>query len=241
MVNEFAYAGDGDPHEALSGARELIRRVRAAQRASWFPLLVFAAVTFVAIPVERYSGRHVGPCSTIYASHGADLRCVGYSTGAFVYWPLALVLAYVAIAAFYRRQARERGLGSPVGPYIVAGVILAAVVTIAAIWAAHHAPLGAYDILGLHVQAGPTLISRLISPACAIGLALMVLAWAERNIALLGFTLGYLFIVLVPVTFGWVATPPWTYIPHLVIPGGVLLLGAVGFALAQRPARLSAA
>src|SRR5580692_2853537 len=141
MVNEFAYAGDGDPHEALSGARELIRRVRAAQRASWFPLLVFAAVTFVAIPVERYSGRHVGPCSTIYASHGADLRCVGYSTGAFVYWPLALVLAYVAIAAFYRRQARERGLGSPVGPYIVAGVILAAVVTIAAIWAAHHAPL----------------------------------------------------------------------------------------------------
>ena len=76
---------------------------------------------------------------------------------------------------------------------------------------------------------------------CAIGLGLLVLAWAERNIALLGFTLGYLVIVLVPVTFGWVAAPPWTYIPHLVIPGGVLLLGAIGFALAQRPARLSAA
>jgi hypothetical protein len=240
MVNEFAYAGDGDPREALSRARELVRRVRAAQRATWFPLLVLAAVTFAAIPIERY-GRHVGRCETTYTLHGAGLRCVAYSTGTFVYWPIALVLAYIAIAAFYRRQSRERGLGTRVGPYVIAGIILAAAVTIAALWAAHNAPLGGYDLLGLHVLAGPTLLSRVISPASAIGLGLLVLAWAERNIALLTLTLGYLVIVLAPVTFGWVVAPPWTYIPHLVIPGSLLLLGAIGFALAQRSARLSAA
>ena len=241
MVNEFAYTGDGDPREALSRARELVRRVRAAQRATWFPLLVLAAVTFAAIPVERYGGRHVGPCATILTPHGTGFACVAYSTSAFVYWPIALVLAYVAIAAFYLRQSRIRGLGTRVRPYIVAGIILAAAVTAAALWTAHRAPLGGYDVLGLHVRAGPSLIGRLASPACAIGLGLLVLAWAERHVALLVFTLGYLVIVLAPVTFGWVATPAWTYIPHLVVPGGTLLLGAAGFGLAQRSARLSGA
>jgi hypothetical protein len=238
MVNEFAYAGDGDPREALSRARELVRRVRAAQRATWFPLLVLAAVTFAAIPVERYGGRHVGPCATILTPHGTGLACVAYSTSAFVYWPIALVLAYVAIARFYLYQSQLRGLGTRVRPYIVAGVILAVAATVAALWAAHRASFGGYDVLGLHVRARPTLIGRLASPACAIGLGLLVLAWAERNLALLVFTLGYLVIVLAPVTFGWVVTPPWAYVPHLVIPGGVLLLGAAGFGLAQRSARL---
>ena len=80
---------------------------------------------------------------------------------------------------------------------------------------------------------------RLASPAGAIGLALLVLAWAERNPALLVFTLGYLVIVLVPITFGWVIPlSPWSFLPRLVIQGSVLLLGGIGFALAQRPARL---
>lgn len=45
MTTESAFAGDG-PHRLLPGARELAQRVRQAQRATWFPLLVFAAVTF---------------------------------------------------------------------------------------------------------------------------------------------------------------------------------------------------
>jgi len=93
---------------------------------------VFAAVTFAAIPVERYGGRHVGPCGTIFTPHGTGFACLSYSTAAFVYWPIALVLAYVAIAAFYLRQSQRRGLGTRVGPYIVAGIILSVLVTVAA-------------------------------------------------------------------------------------------------------------
>jgi hypothetical protein len=72
---------------------------------------------------------------------------------------------------------------------------------------------------------------------------LLVLAWAEHNPALLAFTLGYLVIVLVPVDFGWVMVHPrpWFFLPHLVIDGSVLLLGALGFGLAQRSARQAAA
>jgi hypothetical protein len=56
---------------------------------------------------------------------------------------------------------------------------------------------------------------RLTTPEAAIGLALLVLAWTERNRALLLLTVGYLAVVL--------------------------LLGGIGFALARRPSRLAAA
>jgi hypothetical protein len=236
MTTESAYAGD-DPHRLLSSIGELAHGVRRAQRAAWFPLLAFAAVTFAAIPVERY-GHYAATCRAVPAAGPAARACVAYSTAAFVYWPIALVLAYAAIAGFYIRRSRARGVGTRVRPYVIAGIAVAIAVTCAALWAAHNPFVGEQDILGLHVAAAPPgLFSRLASPACAIGLALLVLAWAERSRALLVFTLGYLAIVLVPVTFGWAMTRPWFYLPHLVIDGTVLLLGGVGFALARRPAR----
>ena len=77
---------------------------------------------------------------------------------------------------------------------------------------------------------------RLLDPPGAIGLALLVLAWLERHVALLLFALGYLAVVLVPINFGWGAHWGRTrgFVPQLVINGGVLLLGSAGFALAQR-------
>ena len=251
MTTESAFAGD-DPRRLLSGAHELARRVRRAQRATWFPLLVFAAVTFAAVPVDRY-GHYAMSCHGVHSpglatpgQAGPGLAgpglvgkvCSVYSVAGFVYWPIALVLAYAAIAAFYLHQSRARGVGSRVRPYVIVGVIIAVLLTGAALWAAKHPPAGVQDVLGWHM-AGDGLYARLASPATAIGLALLVLAWAERHPALLGFTLGYLVIVLVPVDFGWVMAHPWPwfFLPHLVIDGSVLLLGAFGFGLAQRPAR----
>ena len=64
-----------------------------------------------------------------------------------------------------------------------------------------------------------------------------MLAWAERNRALLLLTVVYLGDVHVPVTFGGVQyNPPW-YTKPVVSQGTVLLLGGIGFALAQRPRR----
>ena len=241
MLNEFAYAGDGDPHDALSRARDLVRRVRAAQRATWFPLLVFAAVIFAAIPVQRYSGYHVAACKTFPVPPdlgGLGRACFAYSDALFVYWPIALILAYVAIAAFYAYKSRERGVGTTVRPYVIAGIVLAVVLTGAALWAAYHVQING---AGLVTDSASTVIVRLASPVSAVGIALLVLAWAERNLALLVFTLGYLLIVLTSVTFGWVLNGHWGFMPRLVIAGSLLLAGAVGFALGQRPALLSAA
>ena len=221
MATEAAYPGD-DPDRLLSNTRELAQRVRKEQRATWFPLLVIAALTFASIPVRRYSGHHLD-CLAV------PRICTVYSDADFVYWPIALVLAYVAIAAFYIRRSRARGVGTRVRPYAIAGVIVAVALTGAALWELHNPPLDPIGLNGLPY--------RLASPGAAIGLTLLVLAWAERNRALLLLTLAYLAAVLVPTTFGWIQhAPPWYSLPAIT-QGSVLLLGGIGFALAQRPLR----
>ena len=108
--------------------------MRKEQRATWFPLLVFAAVTFAAIPVVRYSGRHLGPCLAV----PSGMICKAYSSAELVYWPIALVLAYVAIAAFYIGRSRARGVGTRVRPYAIAGIIIALALTGVALWESHN-------------------------------------------------------------------------------------------------------
>jgi hypothetical protein len=233
MTTETAYPGD-DPRRLLQDTRELAQRARRAQRATWFPLLVFAAVTFAATPVYRYGG-YQSTCVAVPGPGplGAPGRvCLVYSNAQFVYWPIALVLAYVAIAAFYIRRSRARGIETRVRPYATAGILIAVALTGAAIWEAHNPSvrpgMGLTD-LGL----------RLAAPAVAIGLALLVLAWAERNRALLLLAAVYLAVVLAHLSFGWVMDPGsrWYFVPRLVVDGSMLLLGGIGFALAQRPLR----
>ena len=222
MTTETASPGD-DPQRLLSNTRRLAQRVRRQQRATRFPLLVFAALTFASIPVRRYSGHHLD-CVAV------PRVCTVYSDAEFVYWPIALVLAYVAIAAFYIRRSRERGVGTRVRPYAIAGIVVAVVLTGAALWELHNPPAG--NPTGLSGLA-----HGLASPGAAVGLALLVLAWAERNRALLLLTLAFLAAVLGPSTFGWLQyNPPWYSLPA-VWQGSVLLLGGIGFALAQRPLR----
>jgi hypothetical protein len=63
-----------------------------------------------------------------------------------------------------------------------------------------------------------------------------VLAWAERNRALLVLALAYLAVVRAPIGFGWAdGRTLWGFLPQLVYGGSVLLLGGIGFAVAQRP------
>jgi len=230
MTSGTAFSGD-DPRQLLSGTRELTNQVRRTQRATWFPLLVLAAVTFAAIPF-RYSPHRLGTC----AATETVRVCTAYPPALLVYWPTALVLAYVVIAAFYIRRSQARGVGTRVRPYVVAGIILALAMTGSLLWTLYHPLAFTLDGTGLF-SAGPALHSY----PFAIGLALVVLAWAERNGALLALALGYSAVVLLAITFGSVSGHGVLGFPvQLVIPGSVLLLGGIGFLLAQRPWRRAA-
>ena len=230
----------GTPDELLSASRDLTRRVRSVQRAAWFPLLLFAALFLPAVLIDRY-GHYARTCRTLEVDGQAGRVCAVYSNWSFAYWPVALLLAYVVIAGYYFRRSSRRGVGTRVRPYVVVGVIFAMVFTGVSLWGAHHPPIGPQDILGLHLDAGSSITMffyRLPGPASAIGFALLVLAWVERSPLLAVFSVGYLAIVLWPVNFGWViAHPsPWFFLPRLVVPSLVLLLGGVAFAVAHGPA-----
>jgi hypothetical protein len=225
------------PHEVLAGLRELTRRVRAAQRGAWFPLLLLGLLVLGGILVDRLTFHaSTGPCPQAAAGTG----CVLVKQGSPLYWTLGLALAYLATAVFYIRRSRERGVGSPIRPYVVAGVVVVALIAPARFWDAGQTS-GAVDVWGLHFHATPgteAFLARLTGRATSVGLPLLVLAWVERNRALLLFTLAYLVIELIPVTFGLAhvsVASPWSAVPHLVVPAVFLLLGALGFALAERP------
>ena len=233
MTNESA---DEARHQ-LTHARALAHQVRHAQRATWFPLLVFALLTFLSIPMVRLGHPDVVACrSTGTLPNGLPGRvCVVHNSATWIYWPIALVVAYIVIALFYRTRAQARGLASRAMPYVVAGVVIAAAVTAVAIWAAHRVFVGQRDILGWHVDAGE--FYRFAGPAAAIGIALFVLAYLERSVALLAMTIVYLFVVAAPYDSRVTSTSPWGFAAHIAVDGAVLLAGAIGFALAQRPLR----
>lgn len=228
-------SSSADSADLLAGIRGLALEVRLAQRGAWLPLLLVAAVTAGAIPVDRY-GHYVRACGAIPG--GAGEICTRYSAASLWYWPTALVLAYVMAGCFYIRRSRRRGVGTPTGPYLVSGAVLALVLAGLSLWAAHH-PVIQAQVLGLHVRSGASLAaigSRLISASAAAGLALVLLARLERSWAVAVVALTYVVVTLAPVDFGWVMARPssWSFLPHLVIDACVLLAGAAAIGLAQR-------
>ena len=84
------------------------------------------------------------------------------------------------------------------------------------------------------------LINGLAGPLAAIGLALLVLAWVERHWALLAYTLVYLAIGIVQGNQVIHSSSPWFFVPYLLVPAAVLLLGAAGFALFRPAAEVRA-
>jgi hypothetical protein len=214
----------------LSATRDLTRRVRLTQRGGWFPLLVFAAVTLVAAPFYRYGH----PQTHCASSRGGGSACLVFPTLALWYWPAALLVAYAAVSWFYVRRARERGVGSRAQPYVAVGAVMALVATAWALWANAHPAFLAETLDIGRVRAGAFLY-RIASPAGAIGLALLLLAWIERSWSLFTLTVAYLIVVVATVGIGWLAHPtPWAFLPHLLLDGTVLLLGGILLALAQR-------
>ncbi|MFE0463256.1 hypothetical protein ACFW1A_28790 [Kitasatospora sp. NPDC058965] len=236
----------GSPREVLADLGELTRRVRSAQRGTWFPLLLFGVLTLGGILVDRltFTLRTVTDCPAGPGGAPGPASCpVAAVQGAPLYWTVGIALAYAATAWFYLRRARLRGVGSPVRPYLLAGVAMLALVAATTAWATRHglpAPGGPVDFWGARLDPADgftRFLERLTGSTASIGLPLLVLARVERNRALLVFALVYLLVELLPVSTGWAGLSglsPWSGMPRLVLPAALLLLGALAFALAER-------
>ncbi|GAB2822836.1 hypothetical protein GCM10027176_28950 [Actinoallomurus bryophytorum] len=220
--------------QVLAATDQLTRRVRQAQRGTWFPLALLGLVVVAAAPFYRL-GRHTVTCDPVLGARGgveiidrgACIQVVGWPSG--VYWILALVLAYAAIAAFYVSRARSRGVGSRVLPYVGSGIAAGLVFGVASAWTPQLK-------LGGLSPAGPVAIGLI--PLVAISLALFVLARVERSWAVLAFAVGYLAVALLAYGIrtgpAWGLPVTWGFLPSLLFAGGVLLLGGAGFGLAER-------
>ncbi|GIE93045.1 hypothetical protein [Paractinoplanes rishiriensis] len=241
MTTDSVSTGD-DPRRLLSDVRSLAGRVRRDQRLTWVALLVLAAATFLAIPFDWLFMKL--QCD--------DSGCMFARRGMLYYWPPALLLAYAAIAVSYVRAARARGLGARVLPYAITGAVTAVLFTAAYTTAAAYFPSNP------PFEGGPLpfwwiLLDRLIAPWGLIGLALLVLAALERNVALLLFTAGYLVLVLFVLRTTDGMDLPFDLLPSFLsgtnthirlsmavpqlIIGAVLLAGGIGFAKAHRRKR----
>jgi hypothetical protein len=227
MTTDSVPAG-GDPRRLLSDVRALARRVRLDQRMTWAALLVLAVVTFAGIPFDWF-GMKVHCVS--------DGSCEFARRGMLYYWPAALLLAYGIIAFCYLRAARARGVGARVLPYAITGA--ATTVVFPAAWLAVALYLANHPVPDHPMPYWGFVLDRLVMPWGMIGVALLVLAWLERNVALLLFTLGYLAMVLLvlPMDNGF-GPPHWGVRANMAVPqlvaGLILLLGAAGFAAARR-------
>ncbi len=217
-----------DPRHLLAATGAVIQRVRREQRGAWFPLLAFAAVRFGAIPVVRYGQ---GPCDA--PRYGLGGVCVNSLPPAMWYWPVVLLLSYAAISWFYLRRSARLGLGTRIRPYLVLGVVLALLMTADQVWTVSH-PGFLADLYG---QPGPlsAVADTLMSPAGTIGLALLLLAWIERSRPLLAVTCGYLIAMLSSDDLP--SLSPWSFLPGVLLEGGVLLLGGVALALLHHRAQ----
>jgi hypothetical protein len=211
----------------LAALHHFTRRVRVARRGTWFPLLVLGLVVLGAVPVYRYAPRHLEGCQV--GPNGAAV-CHAVIPMALAYWPVALVLAYSVVAAFYVRRARQRGLDSAIRPYVVVGAVIAVAASAIAIWRAANP-----QTLSV-ATSGHSFLYGVAGAPAAIGLGLLVLAWAERSWAVLVFSLGYLVVVVVQANRVIHSSSLWWFLPQLLLPAVLLFVGSVGFAVAQRMA-----
>jgi len=238
MAADTPAFGSDDPQQLLDATQQYRLRTIAAQRQTWFPLLVLGIVV-AAWPLFGLTGPPAGGCGPAVPTANGEVRsCAVAGSETFArYWIVALTLAYLAITGWYLWRARRSGVGTRIGRYAWAwlgGLLLVA----GSVWAVH-------DHLADLTSGGNALGYRLaaFTPLLAIGAGLLVLAWVERNPPLAWFTLAYL--ALAALLF--VSTWPSLQLSHAVghhpvgfaagryLAVGVLLLaGSAGFALAER-------
>lgn len=155
-----------------------------------------------------------------------------------LYWLIALPLSSLLIGWWYRRRARLRGVATSPAAYVVANLVLVALLVLASPGAVHllHLPRG------LAVPFVADLGLRGLTTLFTVGLGLLVLAYKERSRALGEFAVSFLALALLVNLYDLENFTNRLGIhvgPEVgaFVPGLYLALGGLGFAVTRRRAQ----
>jgi hypothetical protein len=232
------------PEQLLGVARAARRQARRARHAYWFPLVLFGLLTCASVPfyIERFpSGPGFSTTSGPSFLRSIYLGGFGMVTSGNVayYWLGAMLAGVAATAAWYKLHGDRIGLRTPSRGFVITGLVLLVLALVVPVLADHSSN-------GFAILIPGDLLIRGTFPLVLIGLALCVLAWAERSLALTVIAAGYLALSLVASLYdienvlyrlGWDISPAISGLPNVVLPALVLLLSGAGAWVAQRRRR----
>jgi hypothetical protein len=214
-----------------------VRRVRG------FPLVVFGALVLGATPLYWQSvqvcpgGRSCGDV-TVAPSLGTvvGLQPGGGSAWVSLYWFCALAIGLIVTAYFYRLRARQSEVDVRAWPVALAGAVVCALLVASSPGVLRDRRLPSWITLSdLHLRG--------TTPLLVLAIVIVGLALVERSWALGAFSAVFVFFALLANLYdldnlvtrlGWWLTPQATSIPNVAIPGVVLVVGGVVFALLDR-------
>jgi hypothetical protein len=219
------------PARMLSEVSRLRSEARSARHAYWLPLVLFGLVIggsapFYVAPAPSHSTRLV-PSFTAIPGFSPLL---GGQSAEVVYWLLAIGVGMYATSVWYRRHGRRVGLMTPARGFVIAGVIVGALLLV---------------LPTVRFLPGD-LVVRGMLPFLIIAAALWVLARAERSPTLAVIAAVFTGTALlsslynienVLFRFGWHPTgSQWrlTTLPDILLPALVLILSGAGAYLTQR-------
>jgi hypothetical protein len=166
-----------------------------------FGLVILGALPFFYYSIGNYgpsSGSSIGGAIAVKPSFLYRFNLGGFPGqhpwGAAVYWLTAMPLAFILVAVYYRVRARRTGLQGRVWPYVVAGIVLFALLLASApgILVLLHAPRWMLSWQGY----ASDLYIRGLTPVLVIAIAFFVLARVEHSKVLLAIALGFVPIAL---------------------------------------------
>ncbi|MGI8415273.1 MAG: hypothetical protein ACR2P2_03515 [Nakamurella sp.] len=225
-----------DPNEARAWLND-VGRLRASTRRVrldyWFPVLLFGVLVLAATPLYALHSR--GSSDFRYVTEFPDYlpggNFLGNPTAVALYWLIGIPVAYLLTAGFYWLRARRRGIATSSRSFVLVGIGLLALLVLNALQETGKISFG------IAVWLPGDLTVRGLLPLIVVALAFSVLARAERSIGLLLFAASFLALVIVANLYdlenltyrmGWGAAGPEV---NVLVVGGFLTLGGIGFAL----------
>ena len=236
----------GDAADLLTEMQQLRRRTRAARHAYWFPLILFGLLTCASLPLYAAGQRNgivregLPPVTFGGLPSAMGQRSLGY------YWLAALLGGLLLTLVWYYTRARRVGLATPIRGFIATAALLAVLALVIPLLSQVHTPSQLSWLQHLRVLFPGDLVLRGAFPFVIIAAGLLVLAWAERSLALAVIAAVYTAAAVLAslydienLLFRLGLNWPDSYsilasLPNVLLPGIVLLVAGTGAFAVQR-------